>query len=169
MYYLDVFRALSAAGVRYLVAGGVALNLHGVPRMTADLDLAIALDDANLAAALEALAALGLAPSLPVSPEGLRDPEVRRAWAEEKHLVAFPFHDPVRPYVSVDLLVHLPVGFDALWEGRDTVDVAGAVVPMLGIDDLIALKRAAGRDQDLADVRALERVKGLRGGRGRES
>jgi len=164
MYYLEVFRAFSKDEVRYLVVGGVALNLHGVPRMTADLDLAVALDDANLAAALGALAALGLAPSLPVSPAGLRDPEVRRVWTEEKHLIAFPFHDPARPFVSVDLLIQLPLGFDGLWERRTTLNVAGEVVPVMGIDDLIALKRAAGREQDLADVRALERVKALRGG-----
>ena len=48
MFYLDLFRTLQEAGVRYVVVGGLALNLHGIERSTMDIDLAIALDDDNL-------------------------------------------------------------------------------------------------------------------------
>ncbi len=44
MFYLEVFRALEEHKVRYLLVGGLAMNLHGVPRMTMDIDLVIALD-----------------------------------------------------------------------------------------------------------------------------
>jgi hypothetical protein len=48
MFYLDLFRCLHAHNVRYLLAGGLAMNLHGVPRMTMDVDLVLALDDENI-------------------------------------------------------------------------------------------------------------------------
>lgn len=48
MFYLDLFRAPDAAQVRYVLVGGVALNVHGVERATMDVDIAIALDARNL-------------------------------------------------------------------------------------------------------------------------
>jgi hypothetical protein len=48
MFYLDLFRALNDHQVRYLLVGGLAMNLHGVPRMTMDVDLILAMDEANL-------------------------------------------------------------------------------------------------------------------------
>jgi hypothetical protein len=54
MFYLDLFRALNEAGVRYVLVGGVALNLHGVERATMDVDVAIALDGDNLSRAVDA-------------------------------------------------------------------------------------------------------------------
>lgn len=47
MIYLDIFRGLQEEGVRYLVVGGLAMNLHGIPRMTADVDLYVDLEKAN--------------------------------------------------------------------------------------------------------------------------
>lgn len=159
MFYQEIFQALHRAGVRYLVAGGVALNLHGVPRMTADLDLAVALDRENLEAALDALAGQGLRPSLPVPARDVLDPAKRARWREEKNLVAFPLHSPTRPFEAVDLLIHADLDFEAAWGRRLAVQVAGVEVPVLGLDDLVALKRRAGRPQDLADADALLRLK----------
>jgi hypothetical protein len=56
MFYLDLFRCLHEHDVRYLLVGGLAMNLHGVPRMTMDVDLILAMDDANLGAAARARA-----------------------------------------------------------------------------------------------------------------
>ncbi len=68
-----VLHALEAAGVRYLVVGGVAVVLHGHPRLTADLDLALALDTGNVRAAFAALAGLGYRPRVPVTAESFAD------------------------------------------------------------------------------------------------
>jgi hypothetical protein len=158
MFYLEFFQALGEAKIRYLVAGGVALNLHGVPRMTADLDLLLALDADNLAVALAVFARQGLVPSLPVPAADLLDPANRLMWKQEKNLIAFPFHNPARPFECVDVLIHAPLDFDAAWSRRARRDVAGTEVPLLGLQDLIEQKRLAGRAQDLADVQALERL-----------
>ena len=47
------FRELEASKVRYLLVGGLAMNLHGVPRMTMDVDIILAMDEPNLQAFFE--------------------------------------------------------------------------------------------------------------------
>lgn len=91
MFYLDLFRTLEARKVRYLLVGGVAMNLHGVPRMTMDVDLILAMDDANLLAFLGAASHLGLRPVAPVKPDDLLDPGTRKAWVTEKNRRAPPW------------------------------------------------------------------------------
>jgi hypothetical protein len=73
-----IFAALGKRKVRYLIVGGVAVVLHGIPRFTADIDLVLALDKANVLAALDALAGLGYWPRAPVPLLDFADPALRR-------------------------------------------------------------------------------------------
>lgn len=66
--------ALNAAGVRYVIVGGLAVMAHGYQRTTVDLDLVVQLVPQNLLTALEALASLGYQPRIPVSAEQFADP-----------------------------------------------------------------------------------------------
>lgn len=152
---------LEARRVRYVLVGGLAVSLHGVPRLTADLDLALALDERNAASFLGVMSDLGYQPRLPVDPSGLADEAVRRRWAEEKGLVVFPFWHPESPFADVGVLLSLPVPFEELWETRVTKRLAGVTVLVASITHLKVLKRAVGRTQDLADIDALERVEEL--------
>ena len=61
MFYYELFEALHKAHVRYLVVGGLSVNLHGVPRVTADVDLVIAMDRKNI----QSLANVLKAPQFP--------------------------------------------------------------------------------------------------------
>lgn len=64
-----------------------------------------------------------------------------------------------RAPLRVDLLQQAPgVDFAVAWARRETVDWGGAPVSVIALTDLIAAKRAAGRDQDLLDLKNLERV-----------
>ena len=64
-----------------------------------------------------------------------------------------------RAPLRVDLLQQAPgVSFASAWQRRETADWGGTNVPVIGLEDLIAAKRAAGRDQDLLDAKNLERV-----------
>ena len=160
--YERVFRALSAASVRYLVVGGVAVNLYGVPRMTADVDLILALVPENVLAAVRALEGLGLRPRAPVKAEGLADPRQREEWVREKGMKAFSFHDPGLTLPEVNLLLTLPFDFEEAW-GRRRIERDGDLeIPLVSLEDLIALKRGTGRAQDQSDIVALEQLR--RGG-----
>ncbi len=151
--------ALDASGVRFVVVGGVATVLHGHPRFTADLDVALDLSADNVGAAVEALTTLGLAPSVPVDARGFADPQVRAGWVEDRHLIVFTLVDPDDPFRRVDMLAENPVPFEDLWARSQAMALGTITVRVASIDDLIAMKQLAGRAQDLADIEALEQIR----------
>lgn len=161
LFYHDVFSALRARRVRFVVVGGVAVNLQGVPRFTADVDVAVALEPANLLAAGNALAALGLVPRLPVPLHQLGDPETVRSWIEERNLQAFTLQDPANPLRQVDLLLASSVPFDEIERTAETMVAGELEIPVATIDVLVRMKSGTGREQDASDVEALERIKAL--------
>ena len=70
-----MFCTLVDGGVDFVVAGGVAMVLHGVERMTLDLDIAVSLESANLHRFLHAMEQLALVPRAPVPASIILDPE----------------------------------------------------------------------------------------------
>ena len=150
-----VLEALGRAEVRYLVVGGVAVVLHGYLRTTADLDLVIALDAVNVRRAVSALEGLGYRPRAPVPAAQFADPEIRRRWVREKGLTVFSFWSDKRPRLEVVLFASEPFPFDDAFARAVHVQLGGQLVPVVSLEDLIALKRAAGRPQDAADIERL--------------
>ena len=139
---LRVCRLLNRHRVRYLLAGGVAANLHGSVRATLGVDILVPRDPANMARLLRALAGLpyGIAREL-----------------DAKELVDKPVtivgDDP-----RVDIMTAAwTVTFDHAWPSRVVRRIAGVRVPYLGRDDLIRSKRT-GRLADLADIERLEAI-----------
>jgi hypothetical protein len=153
---LRIFQALERSGVRYLVVGGVAVVLHGHPRFTADLDLVVALDRENVLRAIEALGTLGYRPRAPVPAHDLADPDARRVWIDEKGLTVFSLWSSVLPATEVDIFVAEPFPFEEAFSRGVRVEVGGATLVVVGLEDLVAMKRGAGRAKDLDDVAALE-------------
>ena len=137
----DVFRSFQQHDVRYVVIGGIASVLHGVPRATFDLDILIEATPRNAKCLLEALLDAGLATALLTSVEDLLANEITI------------FKDRLR----IDVRTSTPgVRFADAWNRRKTVSYQGQEFFILCREDLIASKRAAGRDVDLEDVRLLE-------------
>jgi hypothetical protein len=141
--------------VRYLVVGGVAVVLHGVPRFTADIDLVLALDRANVIAALEALAALDYRPRSPVPLRDFADPSLRREWIEAKGLTVFCLWSPKHPATEIDLFIEEPFPFDEVFARATWVDLGANSVTVASIADLVALKRQADRPKDREDIERL--------------
>lgn len=155
----DFFRELNEDGVRYVVVGGVAVVLHGHPRMTADIDLVVDLDPAAAGVAMRSLTRMGLRPRVPVAAESFADPVQRRRWIEERGMMVFNLYDPRDPLRSVDLFVEHPIPFDELWSRSSLIALPGVDVRVASIEDLIAMKRKAGRPQDAEDIQALEELR----------
>jgi hypothetical protein len=154
--YDRIYRTLNEAGVRYLVVGGVAAILHGVNRFTVDIDIIIDMSKENIGLFWRAMARLGYQPALPISLEQLSDPETIRLWREEKNLKAIKFWDPVENMaLPLDLVVDHPLDFAAAHQRRATMAYHGFDLPVIGKDDLILVKNAAGRVKDRDDAEVL--------------
>lgn len=153
--YEPVLQALIARGVRFVVVGGQAVVVHGHARLTIDLDIVIDLSPDQAAAAMDVLVAQGFQPMAPVNAKDFADATIRQGWIDEKHMQAFPMRDPNDIRRKVDVFVRDPIPFEDLWARSIAAQFGPTTVRVASIDDLIAMKRAAGRTQDLADIEAL--------------
>jgi predicted nucleotidyltransferase len=158
LFYHDVLAALTGGGVPFVVVGGVAVNLQGVPRFTADLDVAVALEGAILVRAAEVLEGIGLRCRLPVSRAELADVEKVRGWIEERNLSAITFADAQQPLREVDVVVASPVPYADLERTAEPISAAGLSFRVASVEKLIAMKTGTGRAQDESDVEALRKI-----------
>ncbi len=156
MYYENVFSALQQNNIRYAVAGGVALVLHGVVRFTADLDLIVDLEQENLGRFLQTMTGLGYRPRNPVKTGDLLDPSIRESWKREKGMVVFSFIDPSQPMTMIDVFIEEKIPFREVMQEIVRMEARGITIPVVSLKQLKRLKRVAGRPQDLADIEALE-------------
>lgn len=149
---------LTARGIDFVIIGGFAAIAHGTARLTDDLDICFGPEPANLSALGALLVELGS------SLRGVADD--------------VPFVPDARTLGSIDLLtlatvdgpldlLRAPAGaprYDTLRRRAERVDMGGFVVLVASLDDLIAMKRTAGRPVDLIDVESLEAIKRIRRG-----
>ena len=144
-----LLRRLIDAGVDFVVIGGVAVFFQGYPRLTKDLDIVYATNAANLERLGQVLVELG------ARLRGIDDdvpfvPDARTL----KRTTILTLDTRLG---SVDLLVD-PAGadrYEAMRERADVVDLDGVEFRIVSVEDLLSMKRAAGRPQDIADIDAL--------------
>jgi hypothetical protein len=163
VFIRDLIGALDRAAIRYCLVGGVAVNLHGIPRLTYDVDLVVAVDPESLRKLRQLLEQMGLRCRAPIELESLSDPAERARLRAEKNLRAVTFTDPDNPLREVDVLVNPDVDAMAVIERAELLDADGLPLRVASLEDLIAMKRAAGREQDIADAEHLERLLAGRG------
>lgn len=159
--YREIFQALTDGGIRYLVVGGVAVNLHGYQRYTGDIDLLLALDEDNLERMTKVMHTLGYLERLPVALKALADEKQVQRWLDEKNMTAFAFISKENPLFSVDVLAGASLRFAEFHDRKVTKQMGHLDIPVIAIDDLIGMKREANRPKDLLDIDALLELKGL--------
>ena len=140
--FRELLECFARHDVRFLVVGGWALAAHGIPRLTKDLDLWIWPEAGNAQRTLAALDEFGFG-GLGLTTQDFQTVDT---------VVQLGY-----PPNRVDILT-TPTGvvFEPCWRGRLEVDLDGIVVPFIGVEGLIANKRATARPQDLVDVQSLE-------------
>jgi len=158
MFYLELFRALQENGVRYLLIGGVAVNLHGIGRLTADVDMMLALDPENLSRFVAAAERLGLKPVVPVALTEFADATKVQSWIEDKGMLAFALRPPEKTAPTIDILVKPVVAFDEAYVRRIERQLEDVTISLASIDDIIRLKTGTGRQKDEADIAALRQL-----------
>ncbi len=162
MFYEEVFRELNRQKVKHVVAGGIAVNLHGVPRVTEDLDLVIYLGEENVGKFSKAMQALGYKPKIPVKIEDFGIKKNRESWIKDKGMIVFSLWNKQIPYRVIDVFVKDPINFRELYKDRIIISLGEFKISVVSIEHLIKMKQMAGRKQDLSDIISLRRAKDLR-------
>jgi predicted nucleotidyltransferase len=139
----EMLRALSDAAADFMVIGAHAVAVYARPRATGDLDIWVRPTPANAERVWTALVAFG-AP-------------LDRLTRQDLVADDLVFQVGLAPN-RIDLLTTIGgVEFDEAWGRRNTIELWGLAVPVIGREDLIRSKRAAGRERDVADVAEIER------------
>lgn len=139
----ELVRALEARSIEYALCGGVALAIHGAPRATQDIDLLLRPEEID------------------------RMREAARACGFTLESFPMDFSSGLTIQRFTKLVEGVPLMLDVLfvagalesvWAGRQTTAFEGGVVRVVSREGLVALKLAAGRPQDIADIKRLEEV-----------
>ena len=156
-HLVEILCALSDHRVDFVVAGGVAMVLHGVERMTLDLDVAVSLDPDNLRRFLRAMEGLRLIPRAPVPAETILDQQRISELIQEKNALVFTFWNPQEPYRQIDMFLTRENSFDDLAADAYLLAIRGREVRVASRRKLIEMKSRVRppREKDISDIRAL--------------
>ncbi len=146
---LEVLRILQKHRVRFVIIGGFASRLHGSPSITNDLDICYARDRENLEALAKALR------ELKASLRGVSEPV---PFIVDARTLRAGDHFTLETAAGNLDCLGLPAGsggFEQLMRTVDEMDLGGVTARVASLEDLIRMKRAAGRPKDLIEVEVL--------------
>ena len=157
--YLGIFKAFNDRGIHYIVVGGIAVNLYGIPRMTYDIDILLEMSEHNIKQFIGLIKEWGFKPRVPVSVDDFANEDKRKDWIHNKNMKAFTFINPEWAISEIDVIIDSPVDYVHAYNNAVAITVGDITIPVVSIDDLIDMKRKSDRKHDQIDVEYLERVK----------
>lgn len=149
--HYDLFAGLRDARVAYLATGAIALVLHGVPRLTPDVDLVVDPEPANLGRLERLLAAWGYGEPVTAAPVPAGT-AVRR------------FRKPAATLDEIDIVLPTPAEFERLRASQTLVSLVDIDIPLVGTTDLHEIKESADSISGREDARSLEILAAVRAG-----
>ena len=158
MEYIELFQGLNQHKVKYLVCGGLAVNIYGIPRMTADIDLLLDFTEENLTHFETAVKILMFQQSLPISIKTFVNKEERKKAISEKSLIAYSYYNSLAGYMNLHVLIDVPFDFEQLWNQKSARKIKDVEINLVSVEDLIGLKKYANRLQDRQDILLLSRL-----------
>ena len=160
--YEKVFREFYYKRVNYLIVGGIALNLHGVPRATFDLDILVSWDDENVQKIDNILKKLHFKSTAPISLSDLKSTEKREELSRKKHMFAINFYNIDDPLEEIDILIKGHAEFEKLFARKKVIKIDDFDIYLISLEDLIKLKKHSHRNKDKEDMKKLLIVKNFK-------
>ncbi|MDP2599758.1 MAG: hypothetical protein Q8P84_03355 [Deltaproteobacteria bacterium] len=137
----DLIRHLNAAKVKYLVVGAYAVIIHSFPRYTKDIDFLVQPESENAQKVYDALKSFG-APIQELSLKDLCDPDMVYQMGVEPN--------------RADIIMSVKgASFEELWKNKKEFQYGNEKIFVVGLEDLIKIKKMAGRPKDLQDAEIL--------------
>jgi len=159
--YGEILREFQKQKVKYVLVGGIAVNMLGYLRSTADMDILVEMSNENLAKVVSILKGQGYHVKQPVDPMGIADEKIRHEWIHNKHMKAFNFYkeDELK---EVDIIIESPISYEEAKRGALKIKIEDMVLPVISIDNLIKMKKNTGRSIDKLDIERLRKIKNLK-------
>lgn len=152
MFLSRVLQEFQKGGIQYALVGGFAVALHGAVRGTVDIDLLVALDEDTLQKVERIMHSVDLVSRVPVTAREIAT--FREEYIKTRNLFAWSFINTNNPTEVVDIVLTHDVRHMKV-ERKQT---ALGALHIVSVSDLISMKQAAGRPQDLADIEALQKI-----------
>jgi hypothetical protein len=159
MEYTQIFEDFKKQDIRYLICGGLAVNLYGIPRMTADIDLLLDMEYTNLRRFEICMINRLYQSQLPFKIELLSSQNDRVKLIKEKNLIAYSYYNQQANVMNMDVLIDVPIVFAEMWERKEVRKVGQTSINIVNIEDLIKLKQYSNRKQDQDDIYLLSQIK----------
>ena len=153
--FLALLQLLADDVAEFIIVGGVAAFLHGGKRVTYDIDIVPSLDSQTWPSLIDTIWDAGGRPRIPETREAIKDIDNVKRWMNEKGMMALTFKSP-NGVIEIDLLVKESHRFEELFTRAKSIRLDDRTYHVVSINDLIEMKRQAGRPQDLLDITELE-------------
>jgi hypothetical protein len=159
--YEDILNEFQRQKVKYVIVGGIAVNLLGSLRSTADMDILVEMSNGNLRKVVTILKRRGYRVKQPVDPMGIADEKTRHDWVHNKNMKAFNYYkeDELK---EIDIIIKSPVSFEEAKKTALRIKIDDAILRVISIDNLIKMKRGTGRTVDKLDIEELRKIKKLK-------
>jgi hypothetical protein len=151
--FFSIIRRLTEEKVQYVIVGGVAAIIYGVPRVTFDLDVVIDFSKTNVIKFCKILQEFKLAPVVPINPLDFANPRKRSEWIRKKNAKVINFKDAKGNYALDVLLI-----YDYKKLEKTEIEIEEVKFKVVAKETLIKLKKDAGRDIDIRDIRNLREL-----------
>ncbi len=161
IFYEEILKAFQKQKVKYALVGGMAVNLLGSMRSTADLDILVEMSDDNLKKIVGIMKKYGYRIKQPVDPMKIADEKTRKDWIINKHMKAFNFYKE-KELKEVDIIIESPISFEEAQKDIHRVRICSLILPVISIKHLIEMKKKTGRIVDKLDIDNLNKIKKLR-------
>lgn len=139
----NLIKSLNAHKVRYVIIGATAVIAHGHVRLTKDIDIFVEPTKSNIIKVLKALEDFGY---------DIHDVTIEEALKKKLLFRQYILETDIHPYVE-------GMSFKHVWKTKMRCPFKGEVTYFASLDDLIRMKKAAGRPQDKEDLRYLEEIR----------
>jgi len=156
--YEELLQEFQRKRVQYVLVGGIAFNLLGGYRNTMDMDIIVKMTDPNLRKIVKILKKAGYHVKQPVDPMSIADKRTRENWIKNKHMKAFNFYKNRNSYEEVDIVIDTPIDYKKAAKNAKKIKVGSLTLTVISPRDLIKMKKRAGREKDINDIKRLRLI-----------
>jgi len=156
---LRILKMLYDCKIKYILVGGLAINLYGIPRTTIDVDIMIELNNDNILNLINCFKANGFRFRQSIDEKKLIDKDYRKQLKEEKNVIVLTLENPNNPLEVLDFFIDNPIDFNKAYSRKKILKVDDFEIYIASIEDIVEIKKISNRPIDISDIENLKLLK----------